>query len=155
MAPMDSLAAYLAGSGLVGEAVRVIVSYKVPPPADGGVLATAKHLFVDPFGERKAIGDLFIGILVGILWTVWPPIEFPVATGLVGKCGIVAASAYFCGDVILNLFSKLSGFAAVSQSLGAANSGAPGPPPAQGQGVSQSGPPPPPAQGQGGIGTKS
>lgn len=74
-----------------------------------GALARAGLTVSQPFLSRKTIGDALVGGFVGVLWPLYPVIDFPASATLLQKAVIVMVIAYFAGDVLQNGLSRLLG----------------------------------------------
>ena len=57
--------------------------------------------------SRKSIVDIAIGGLVGILLPLFPLIPIPKDASMVQQMALVAAIAYFTGDLAVNFAQKL------------------------------------------------
>lgn len=82
----------------------------------GAVVGGAFHAWVsnaDAFFTRTTAGNVFIAAVVGLVYPLWPVIDFPETANVVQKAAIMAGIAYVAGDAIQNLlpatFAKLTG----------------------------------------------
>lgn len=86
----DALSLWLAAGGLLGSALRVLLTSSQP------VLS------------KKSGTDLVVGVLVGFLWPLYPLIDFPDRATTLQKAAIVAAVAYLAGDMLINLMGRIT-----------------------------------------------
>ena len=85
---MMSIEVWLALGGVCGAALRVIVT-------------TAQ-----PTLSRKSMVDILIGGAVGLLYPLYPVIDFPATATTLQKAAIIALLAYFASDFLVNTVSR-------------------------------------------------
>ncbi len=73
-----------------------------------GALLRAWWTSDQDFLSKRTINDAITGAVVGLLWSLWPPIEFPDSATLVQRAGIVFATAYFLGDAVQGFITRFN-----------------------------------------------
>lgn len=74
-----------------------------------GTLARAWWTSDQDFWSKRTVNDVITGVVLGLLWSLWPPVEFPATATLVQKAGIVFATSYFLGDVVQGFVTRFKG----------------------------------------------
>jgi len=82
-------AIYLALGGLVGSGLKAYVT-------------TTQENF-----SKQSLADVLIGGAVGLLYPLYPVIDFPAGASIVQKAVMIAVIAYFSADLIPGILSKL------------------------------------------------
>jgi uncharacterized membrane protein YraQ (UPF0718 family) len=78
----------------------------------GGIAGSALKAFVSNDQvtlSRKSIADVLLGGAVGVLLPLFPVIPIPKDASVLQQAALVGAVAYLAGDVLVNLFQKLTG----------------------------------------------
>ena len=78
----------------------------------GALLGGLAHAWVtkgQAMWSRPTAGTLFISLLIGVLYPLYPIIPFPDTANLLQKGAIMAAIAYVAGDAVANLLPGVFG----------------------------------------------
>lgn len=75
----------------------------------GGIVGSALKAWVttDQMNVSKnTVADVLIGGAVGLIYPLYPVIDFPAAATLVQKAAIIGMIAYFSSDLITNVAAR-------------------------------------------------
>jgi len=78
----------------------------------GGIAGAALRVFVSNSQttlSKQSIGDILIGGAVGLLYPLYPILEFPANASLYQKAGLIFVLSYLSADFVQNVIRKLGG----------------------------------------------
>ncbi len=80
----------------------------------GGILGAALRVVVtpeQPTFSRRTIADVVLGGVVGLLYPLYPVVQFPADATLLQRAAIVGLVAYFSGDLAAGLAARVKALA--------------------------------------------